>query len=109
MRFPALLALALTLTACANERASEVLPDEASATGIARQAINVVGTPVYAVVKGASCVATGVIAIPAATVFQVTGIPQDRELADETYTTVGRVCGGSYILGAPPEGVPPSQ
>jgi hypothetical protein len=109
MRFPALLALALTLAACANERASEVLPGEASATGIARQVINVVGTPVYAVVKGTSCVATGALAIPFATAFQATGQPQDRALADETYTTTGRVCGGSYILGAPPEGVPPSQ
>jgi hypothetical protein len=109
MRFPALLALALSLAACASERASEVLPGEASATGIARQAINTVGTPVYAVVKGASCVATGVVAIPAATAFQVTGIPQDRQFADDTYNNVGRVCGGSYRLGAPPEGVPPSQ
>ena len=109
MRLPALLTLALALAACADERASEVLPGERSATGTARQAINGVGTPVYAVVKGASCVATGVVAIPAATAFQVTGIPQDRGLADDTYKTVGRVCGGSYKLGAPPEGVPPSQ
>ncbi len=109
MRIPALLALALTLTACANERASDVLPGERSATGTARQLINAAGTPVYAVVKGASCVATGVIAIPAATVFQVTGLPQDRGLADDTYRVVGRTCGGSYILGAPPEDVPPSE
>ena len=44
-----------------------------------------------------------------ANAFQVTGNPQDRGLADDTYKTVGRVCGGSYRLGAPPEGVPPSQ
>jgi hypothetical protein len=109
MRFSALLALALSLSACAGERASDVLPGESSATGSARQLINAVGTPVYAAVKGASCVATGVIAVPAATAFQVTGNPQDRGLADDTYKTVGRVCGGSYRLGAPPEGVPPSQ
>ncbi len=106
---PLALALALTVTACANQRASDVLPGEQSATGTARQVLNAVGTPVYAVLKGVSCVATGVVAVPAASAFQITGTPQDRGLQDDTYKTVGRVCGGSYVLGTPPEGVPPSQ
>jgi hypothetical protein len=112
MRSPALPALALTfaLQACAgNDRASDVLPGEQSAAGNARQVVNAIGTPVHAVVKGASCVVTGVVAIPLASVLQVTGQPQDRGLQQDTYNTVGRTCGGSYVLGAPPDDVPPSQ
>jgi hypothetical protein len=112
MRTPALLALALSLAlgACATtDRASDVLPGEQSATSSARQVINAVGTPVHALVKGASCVATGVVAIPLASAFQVSGQPQDRALQQDAYQTVGRTCGGSYVLGAPPADLPPSQ
>ena len=112
MRTPALLALALALalSACATtDRASDVLPGEQSATASARQVINTVGTPVHAVVKGASCVATGAVAIPFASIMQVTGQPQDRALQQDAYQTVGRTCGGSYVLGAPPEDAPSSQ
>jgi len=112
MRSPALLAIALTfaLQACAgSERASDVLPGEQSPAGGARQVVNTIGTPVYAVAKGASCVVTGVVAVPLAGLFQITGQPQDRGLQQDTYNTVGRVCGGSYVLGAPPDDVPPGQ
>jgi hypothetical protein len=112
MRSPALLALALgfAVQACAGgDRASDVLPGEQSTSGTARQVVNAIGTPVHAVVKGASCVATGAVAIPLASVFQITGQPQDRGLQEDTYNTVGRVCGGSYVLGAPPKDVPPGQ
>jgi hypothetical protein len=110
MRILVLLALALSLAACASQqRASDVLPGEQSATGSARQILNAAGTPVFAAIKGVSCVATGVVAVPLASAFQVAGTPQDQGLQDDTYKTVGRVCGGSYKLGAPPEGLPPSQ
>jgi hypothetical protein len=109
MRVFALLALALALTACAAGGPSDVLPGESSATGKARQVLNAVGTPVYAAVKGASCVASGVVAIPAASAFQAAGTPQDRGLADDSYKAVGRICGGSYVLGAPRADLPPSQ
>jgi hypothetical protein len=111
MRTPALLILALTLTACAGEqqRASDVLPGEQSSSATARQILNTVGTPVHAVIKGVSCVASGVVAVPLASAFQITGTPQDQGLQNDTYKTVGRVCGGSYVLGTPPEGAPPSQ
>jgi hypothetical protein len=107
---PALLVLALTLAlqACAaNDRASDVLPGEQSASGGARQVINALGTPVHALVKGVSCVATGAVAVPLASAFQITGHPQDRGLQQDTYKTVGRTCGGSYVLGAPDD-LPPS-
>ena len=111
MRSPALLlALILALQACAaNDRASDVLPGEQSATGGAREVINALGTPVHALVKGASCVATGVVAVPLASAFQITGSPQDRGLQQDTYKTVGRTCGGSYVLGAPHDDLPPSK
>src|SRR5262245_5932694 len=112
MRFPALLALALALAACASQpqnRASDVLPGEQSTTASARHILNTVGTPVHAVIKGVSCAVVGVAAVPLASAFQITGTPQDHELQDDTYKTVGRTCGGSYELGAPPPEVPPSQ
>ena len=77
--------------------------------GGAREVINALGTPVHALVKGASCVATGVVAVPLASAFQITGSPQDRGLQQDTYKTVGRTCGGSYVLGAPHDDLPPSR
>ncbi len=109
MRMCALLVLALSLAACADQRASDVLPGERSATATARQALNAAGTPVFALIKGVSCVATGVIAVPAAAAFQIAGTPQDQGLQDDTYKTLGRTCGGSYALGAPADGVPPGE
>jgi hypothetical protein len=105
MRSFALLALALALGACASHnQASDVLPGEQSATATARQLVNGVGTPVHAVLKGAGCVATTVVGVPLASLAQITGEPQDVQ--EETYRTVGRTCGGSYVLGAPSEGLP---
>jgi hypothetical protein len=108
MRTFALLALAVTLGACAaNNQASDVLPGEQSATATARQVMNGVGTPVHAVIKGASCLATTVVAVPLASWAQVAGEPQSRQ--EEAYQSVGRTCGGSYVLGAPSEELPPSE
>jgi hypothetical protein len=70
---------------------------------------NAAGTPVFAVIKGMSCAVTGVVAVPAAAAFQIAGTPQDRGLQEDTDKTVGRTCGGSYKLGAPPPELPPSQ
>ena len=106
MRSFAFLALALALGACTNNQASEVLPDEMSATGAARQFVNGVGTPVHAVIKGASCIGTAAVALPLASLTQITGTPQDRSLREDTYKTVGRTCGGSYVLGTEADQVP---
>ena len=106
MRSFAPLALAVALGACAGNtnQASEVLPGEQSATATARQVVNGVGTPVHAVLKGAGCVATTVVAVPLASLSQITGEPQARQ--EEAYQTVGRTCGGSYVLGTPAEPLP---
>jgi len=109
MRSFAPLALALALGACASNQASEVLPGEQSATATARQVVNGVGTPVHAVIKGVGCVATTVVAVPLASLAQINGEPQDRALQEDAYKTVGRTCGGSYVLGAPSEDLPPSE
>ena len=104
MRSFAFLALAVALGACASNQASEVLPGEQSATATARQVVNGVGTPVHAVIKGVGCVATTVVAVPLASLSQITGEPQARQ--EEAYQTVGRTCGGSYVLGTPSEPLP---
>ena len=91
-------ALALALCGCtASSGPTDVLPGEASATGRAKTALNVVGTPLHAVLKGATCVATGVVGVPVAS---AAAIVEDDRLRRDTYATVGRVCGGSYMLGA---------
>ncbi len=107
MRSFALLAFGLALSACASHnQASDVLPGEQSATASARQIVNGVGTPVHAVIKGATCVATTVVAVPLASLSQITGDQQDRSLQEDAYKTVGRTCGGSYVLGTPPVELP---
>jgi len=108
MRSFALLALAVALGACAGNtnQASEVLPGEQSATATARQVVNGIGTPVHAVLKGAGCVATTVVAVPLASLAQITGEPQARQ--EEAYQAVGRTCGGDYVLGSPSEHLPAS-
>jgi hypothetical protein len=107
MRSFAPLALALALGACASNQASEVLPGEQSAAATARQVVNGVGTSVHAVLKGAGCVATTVVAVPLASLAQITGEPQARQ--EEAYQAVGRTCGGDYVLGAPSESLPPAN
>ncbi|HEX5794521.1 MAG TPA: hypothetical protein VFY19_01675, partial [Geminicoccaceae bacterium] len=74
----------------------------------ARGVVNGIGTPVHAVMKGVGCVATTVIGIPLASLSQITGSPQDQGTQQDVYNTVGRTCGGSYVLGAPPDDLPPS-
>jgi hypothetical protein len=92
-----LLCLALAATGCAGSGGpDDVLPGEASATGRAKSAVNVVGTPVHVALKGAACVATTVVALP---VTSAAAITDDDQLRRDTYRTVGETCGGSWILG----------
>jgi hypothetical protein len=107
MRALAPFALLLALAACATDQpASDVLPGERSATGNARAFVNGVGTPVHAALKGATCVATTVVAIPLASLSQITGDPQSPGAQEEAYQAVGRTCGGSYALGGDAEQLP---
>jgi hypothetical protein len=92
------LCLAFLLPACApTNQASDVLPGQQSATGRVRTIVNTAGTQVHATLKGASCVAGTVVAVPLTSVLSVVG---DKQLQSETYSGVGRICGGSYTLGA---------
>jgi hypothetical protein len=89
--------LAVIVAGCAGSGGpDDVLPGEASATGRAKSAVNVIGTPVHVVVKGAACVATSVVALPVASVATIT---DDRQLRQDTDRTVGETCGGSWVLG----------
>jgi hypothetical protein len=94
------LTLALTLAGCAGT-------DSGAATAGARQFVVAVGTPLYAVVKGATCVITAVGSLPVAALANAApiGEPQDKaELTNGIYRMVGQTCGGSYALG---DGAPP--
>jgi hypothetical protein len=104
MRTPALaLALGLALTACAgnDHPASDVLPGEQSTYAKTRNVVNTVGTPVHAVVKGASCVVVFVLALPVESVAQIHGMEADRAVQRNVNEGVGRTCGGSYALETP--------
>ncbi len=94
-RMPAGIALALAtaLAGCA---------DEGTAYSGARAFVNAVGTPVYAVTKGVTCVVTAAGSLPAAAVANAVPGPDRIEKADnnrQIYRTVGSACGGSYALG----------
>jgi hypothetical protein len=92
-----LLCLAVIATGCAGSGGpDDVLPSEASATGRAKSAVDVVGTPVHVAVKGVACVATTVVAFPVASVATIS---DDDQLRRDTYRTVGETCGGSWVLG----------
>lgn len=92
-----LLCLALIGSGCAGSGGpDDVLPGEASARGRAKNVVNVIGTPVHVVLKGAACVATSVVALPVASTATIT---DDHQLRSDTYRTVGETCGGSWLLG----------
>ncbi len=111
MRAFAPLAFLLALGACAgaDQPASDVLPGERSASASAREVVNGVGTPVHAVIKGVGCVATTVVGIPLASLSQLSGTPQDQGVQQDVYNTVGRTCGGSYVLGGEAEAQPAAR
>lgn len=88
-----LLALLLATGACTN-------PGESSTVG-ARRAIDAVGTPIFAVTKGAWCAISAVGSVPVASVAQASGVPHEAEIRRNAYRTVGKACGGSYKLGSP--------
>lgn len=102
MRRLVVLFCALLLVAgCASnsQPASDVLPGEEAAGATAKRVIDTVGTPFYALFKGAGCVGGTIVAVPAASVFAVTGSAGDKALRRDVYDGVGRTCGGSYRLG----------
>lgn len=105
MRTPTLaLALGLALTACAGnggDRASDVLPGEQSRYAKTKSVVNAVGTPVHAVVKGASCVVVFALALPTQSAAQIHGMEADRDVQRQVNEGVGRTCGGSYALQVP--------
>ncbi len=101
-----LLALVLATAACAHD--DSVSPragvptarphSGSSATATARNVIDVVGTPVHAVFKGAGCVATGAVAVPVVAAAGAASPPDEMDLRRRMYRTVGKTCGGSYVL-----------
>jgi hypothetical protein len=105
MRYSALaLALGLALTACASnggDRASDVLPGEQSRYAKTKQVVNAVGTPVHAVVKGASCVVVFVLALPVESAAQIHGMEADQAVQRNVNEGGARTCGGSYALQVP--------
>jgi len=89
------LALLLGVAGCAGA-------DEGAAAAAARRFVETAGTPLYAVAKGAACVVAAAGSLPAAALANAAPIlePQDKaELNVGIYRTVGRTCGGSYVLG----------
>ena len=63
-----------------------------------RGAVNVIGTPFYALFKAVGCVGTVVIAAPAAAVVDLTDRPDKAALRQNLDRGVGHNCGGSYVL-----------
>lgn len=103
----ALIAL-LGLTACSYSRAERQTAFgstpgstgtlEAEARRDARGAVNVVGTPFYALFKATACVASVVIAAPAAGVIALTDRADKGKLRRQLDEGVGHNCRGSYVL-----------
>jgi len=63
-----------------------------------RGAVNVIGTPFYALFKAVGCVGTVVIAAPAAAVVDLTDRPDKAALRQNLDRGVGHNCGGSWVL-----------
>ena len=93
------LALLLATAGCAGA-------DEGAATAGARRFVEIAGTPLYAVAKGAACVVAAAGSLPAAALANAAPVLEPEEKAEldvGIYRTVGRTCGGAYTLAkAPP-------
>ena len=63
-----------------------------------RGAVNVIGTPFYAVFKAVGCIGTVVLAAPAAAVVELTDREDKAQLRQSLNRGVGHNCGGSYVL-----------
>ena len=61
-------------------------------------AVNVIGTPFYALFKATACVASVVIAAPAAGLIALTDRPDKAAMRRSLDEGVGENCGGSYVL-----------
>lgn len=61
-------------------------------------AVNVIGTPFYALFKATACVLSAVIAGPAAGVIALTDRPDKARMRQQLDEGVGENCGGSYVL-----------
>lgn len=71
---------------------------EARARRDASGAINVLGTPFYAIFKATACVVSTVIAAPAAGLIGLTDRPDKARMRRQLDEGVGENCGGSYVL-----------
>jgi hypothetical protein len=63
-----------------------------------RGAVNVIGTPFYALFKAVGCVGTVVLAAPAAAVLELTDRADKAAMRQSLNRGVGHNCGGSYVL-----------
>ena len=61
-------------------------------------AVNIIGTPFYALFKATACVASVVIAAPAAGLIALTDRPDKAAMRRSLDQGVGENCGGSYLL-----------
>ncbi len=103
---------ACLLAACsqtATERQSAVPTARGSAGGYgesietrarhdARGAVNVIGTPFYALFKATGCVATALLAGPSAAVVALSDHPDKARMRRQLDHGLGHNCRGSYVL-----------
>ena len=61
-------------------------------------AVNIIGTPFYALFKAVGCVGTVVLAAPAAAVVELADRPDKAEMRQSLDRGVGHNCGGSWVL-----------
>ena len=61
-------------------------------------AVNLIGTPFYALFKATACVLSAVVAGPAVGVIALTDRPDKARVRQELSEGVGENCGGSYLL-----------
>lgn len=101
-------AMILTLGACAAGKAPpSAYPDRALWTepervsqSVGHDVLNIIGTPFYALFKGATCVTSVALATPVAVGYGLTERPDRALVRAELDRGVGANCGGSYVLGA---------
>jgi ABC-type uncharacterized transport system permease subunit len=67
-------------------------------TGQHPTALDVVGTPFYVVLKGATCVASAVIAAPAGALVSLSTSPERHEALTEFDQGLDHNCGGRWVM-----------
>lgn len=99
MRLPTVSAvLALSLAACASPPREDVTAPVNVAAYDGGIALAVIGTPIYAVSKATTCVATALIAAPSSAFLALTDRPNRNLQREALQEGVGRNCGGRYWL-----------